>query len=392
MSEKMMGGSSAPEKLKFIPIKYEGCLPSLPKGAKVDVAEKLTQGSLVTDTGSFSDFLEVHKDKTDFTQEDIDQIYKESILAGAIDHHSIDTFFSAKGVDVKKCSTKMVFDYSDEVTQLIKEKGITKVETHFDSDLDAIASSYLVRSLIENGEMPVIAEDLAKVTNTEDYGENRLDPEEYAKSLPGTVSAIKSLLSDRGRAELGKEVFGSPKMKGEDGRLNAEGIKKLQETQAKYENLRNQMVFELINSANEAKMKDAGFDIAVDITSLDLSEELSEVVNEGRENLKVSFEDFLQDFEKAEKGQITIKDRQGNDIEVNVVVGTSKKPLMFTNMAYNRVSPDTVVAVYGGEERAFGDNYNIGITPDMANSLDLSAVCLELNKAEKAKRVTKFNF
>ncbi len=388
MTEPMMGAVSTPaqEKQEFPSVKYEGCLPSLPKGAKINLEEKLAQGSLVTDTGVFTEFLEKYKDKTEFSQEDIDNIYKESILAGAIDHHSIDTFFSAKGVDSKKCSTQMVFDYPEAVLQLIREKGITKVETHFDSDLDAIASSYLTRSLIENGEMPVIAEDLAKVTNIEDYGLNRLDPEQYAASLPGTVSAIKSLLSDRGRAELGKEVFGNPEMKSDNGRLNAEGVQKLQEIQTKYENMRNQMVFELINAANAAKVKDSSFDISADVTTLELSEELQEVVGQGRENLKASFAEFLQDFEKAEKGKMTIKDKQGNDIVVNVVIGSSKKPLIFTNMAYNRVSPDTVVAVYAGEGRAFGDNYDIGITPDMANVMDLSAICLGLIKAEKQKR------
>jgi hypothetical protein len=367
-------------------VKYQGISPNLPKGAKVNPEEKLEAGILVTDTGVHTECLEAFKDKDSFTPEEIDEIYEATIRAGVIDHHVIDSFFSAKGVDSKKCATQMVFDYKEAVLAMVKEKGITNVETHFDSDMDAIGSSYMVRSLIDNGELPSIAEDLAAVTNLEDYGENKLDPEPYVNSLAGTVGSIKDMLGNQARASLGKDVFGNPDMKDENGRLTAEGVQKMNLIKSKFENMRNEYVFAVFNALEKAKTADPDFDIKGDISGLELPEEIAKVVSDGREAMRASMEEFLVEFEAAEKAKMTVKDREGNDIDVNVVIGSSKKPLIFTNMAYLRTNPDTIVACYAGEDRAFGDNYDIGITPDMANSIDMSALCLALNKAEKEKR------
>jgi hypothetical protein len=44
------------------------------------------------------------------------------------------------------------------------------------------------------------------------------------------------------------------------------------------------------------------------------------------------------------------------------------------------------VAVYAGKDRLAGDMYDVGITPDQANAMDIKEICLALNKAEAEKR------
>jgi len=202
------------------------------------------------------------------------------------------------------------------------------------------------------------------------------------------ASAVKSELQNKAGAELGKEVFGNPEMKDGNGRLNSDGVKKLQEIKAKYEVLTTEAIFELFNACNQEKINNSDFDIKSDLTSLkkNLSSETLEHINTGRESLKQSYEKFLDEFEKAETGKMNIKDKKGNDLEVNVVIGSSDKPLAFTNLAYTKVSPDTIVAVYAGDGRKGGDMYDVGISPDQANVVDLKDLCIELNKAEKVKR------
>ncbi len=375
-------------------INYDGCSANLPKGATVDLEQKLSQGIVVADTGAFAAFLEKYDGQNEFSQEDVDNIYIKSILSGAIDHHSIDSFLSEKGTETEKCATKMVVDYKEAVLQLIKEKKIKGVETHFDSDMDAIASSYLIKSLIESGKLPVIAEDLAELTNKVDYGRlstaemEFADPKVYANSLPGTIDSIKAAIDKECGGELGKSVFSNPAMKGPGGRLNAEGVKLLGEIKAKYENKRNALVFQLLNAINQQKISNPDFNIGRDINEMEekFSEEMRAYIESGRPMIMKNYEVFSEDFSKAERNKAAIKDKKGNDIDANVVVAESKDPLLFTNLAYTRTSPDSIIAVYAGKERKGGDMYDIGITPDQANTMDLRGLCLSLNKAEKAKR------
>ena len=133
------------------PVRYEGCSPDLGKGEIVDIAPKLADHAVVTDTGAFAQFLGAYKDQDTFTQEEIDAIYKDTIAHGVNDHHPIDAFFASKGLRPEKCSTRMAVDYKDAILALIQKYGIQKVITHYDSDLDAVASSYVVKSLIDHG-------------------------------------------------------------------------------------------------------------------------------------------------------------------------------------------------------------------------------------------------
>ncbi len=370
------------------PVSYEGCSADLKKGMPVDPAKMLEQKTLVTDTGAFQSYLEKYRG-AELTPGKVDEIYRETISRGIVDHHSVDQFLAAGGVRSEKCATKMVVDYQADVLKTIRDNGIDKVNTHGDSDMDAICSSWLTKSLIDRGRLPAMAGELADLANRVDYGRfDVADPKVFAESLPGTIDAIKSELDARGRAELGALVFSKAEMKGPDGRLNPEGVKKLVEISTKYENLRNSTVFGLLNELNQAKAADPKLDLAGSMAGVveKMPAEVRGLVEAGKKKLMESYERFVGEFAKADKFKARIKDKQGREMEVNMVVAESPEPLTFTNLAYNRTSPDTIVAVYAGKDRKAGDNYDIGITPDMANAMDLRGLCLALNGAERQAR------
>lgn len=299
----------------------------------------------------------------------IDEIYQASIMDGIVDHHSVDMFLAAKGVHIEKCATQMAYDYSDTVLAAIDKHNIEKVDSHYDSDLDAIASSFLVKSLLEHRELPAVAKDLAEHTNKGDYGRVDIkDPEEYVKSLSGAFGSLKEAYRVQASAEIKAKGF-SPAIL------------------TKYEELRNRAVFELLNAVNQAKIKNPEFDL-MDITEAEelVSAETKAALDAGREGVKVDYGQFMADFEKADRSLITVKNKKGEPVAAHLVVAHSDNPLMFTNMAYLRTSPDTVVAVYAGKDRKGGDDYDIGIIPDQAREFDLRSLCLALNKAERKKR------
>lgn len=332
-------------------------------------AQKLKEHTLVTDTGANTEYLEKYQDQ-ELSPEVIDEIYRETIKQGVIDHHSVDAFLASRGQRSEKCATQMVLDYADTVKEAIVNNGIKKVETHYDSDLDAVASAYLTKSLIDQGELPEIAGSLAAITNETDYG--RLnergaefnDPEKFVKTLPGVFGSLKTRFNELASERIAKEGF-SPAI--------------LAEAEA----ARNEAFFEVLNAA-EAK----GMDLTGDISELDseLSASTRENLDKGREIVKAEYEQFNQDFAQAAKGEITITDQAGKDMKAKAVVGESDQPLSFTNLSYLRTTPDTVVAVFAGAKRKSGDNYDIGIQPDMARTMDLRGLCLALNKAEMKKR------
>lgn len=351
-------------------VSYEGVVAGLGKGMGVDPAEKLAAGVLVTDTGAYADCLKPFEDKKEFGPGDLDGLYRATIRDGVIDHHSVDMFLAGKGVRNEKCATQMVADYPDVVLEVIEDKGIEKVETHYDSDLDAVASAYLTKSLIDRGELPKSAPELARITNKVDYGrmtelgERFLRAETFVKTLPGAFDALKAEYGKLASARIAAEGF-SPKI--------------LEETEA----ARNAAFFELLNAAEKV-----GADISGDLSGLDaaLSEELRAKLESGREAVKEEFEQMSRDFEAAEQARVKGRDYAGKETEIGLVLGSSESPLGLTNHAYLRTSPDTVVAVFGGAKRKSGDNYDIGIQPDQAKKIDLRGLCLALNRAEQAKR------
>ena len=367
---------------------YQNSLPVLDKGMEVNLEEKLRNNTFVTDTGSNKSFLEKYRMmKEDEIMKNIDNIYQDGIKTGVIDHHMIDNFFAEHNITINKCSSKIILNYTTTVLKVIKKYKIKNIETHKDSDSDAIVSSYLLQSLIQKGELPVIAEDLVELVNRLDYGQFNESTDIFFRSIIGAFIAVKNILTARGRKALGKEVFANLELKKDHGRLNTEGRRMLVEIRDKYENLRNFYSFEILNKANQAKSENKDFNILTDMPKLQdsYSEELQEILETGLKKLYDALERFEAGFRNSEVFEAVIENK-----EVNILLSSCSNPTIFTNFAYSRTSSNTIVAVYREEKgigiEESGDQYNVGIKVEEVDNINLIGIWQALNIAEKKKR------
>ncbi len=354
----------------------EKCKTNLGKGQRREPNE----GEIVLDTGDFE--IKGEGDP-----------YEETIAAGVIDHHRIDNLFRVRGQELDpKCSAKIVVDYKDKVLKMIENRGTTTTFSHADGDLDSVVSNYLTQALIQRKELPAGAQALAEHVNKVDYGTYReAETEKYFQSLAGLFSAIKADLGKIRDQELGKEVFGNPEMKAPNGRLNEAGVQKLNEIKTKYESLLNERMFQLLNETEREAVRNSQFDPEKDITAVqvNLSPEFQKSIERGKDMVRGELEAFNEDFAKVKQTTVTVKvPKSGENVEVPMIISLepNSAPLTFTNLTYQRVSPDTIVAVYGGPNRKSGDMYDIGIMPESAALIDMSELCIALNQAEKEKR------
>ena len=372
---------------------YQNSFPILEKGALVNLEEKFKNHILLADTGGDAVFLEKYSMmKQGKIMKNIDDIYMDAIKTGAIDHHAIDSFFAEHNIVIKKCSSKMVFDYKETILRGIKKYKIKNVETHKESDFDAIVSSYLLQSLIQHGELPIIAEELVEIVNRLDYGQFNESADVFFRSVVGVFVAVKNILASRGRKALGKEVFANLELKTENGRLNTEGRRRLIEIRDKYENLRNFYSFEILNKANQAKKENEKFTLLTDMPLLQesYSEELKEIMEEGLKLLFDALKRFEAGFRESEIFKAIIKDKEEKEKDVNILLSSCSNPTIFTNFAYSRTEPKTIVAVYREEKgigiEESGDQYNVGIKIEEVDNLNLIGIWQALNIAEKKKR------
>lgn len=378
---------------KAIQVEYKNSFPILEKRDVLNLENKLANQIILADLGGNTLFLEKYSAMKQWEiLKNLDNIYEDSIKNGAIDHRPLDNFFAENGVASKKCSTKIIVDYNKTVLKLIKKYNIIKVETHKESDADAISSSYLLQALIQKGKLPVLATELAEIVNRLDYGEFDESTDVFFHSIIGAFYAVKNILASRGRKALGKEVFANIDLQSGDGGLNKEGRTKLREISDKYENLRNQYSFEILNAANKAKFDNIEFSLLTDMPSLmpSYSPELREILELGMEKLYNALERFEAGFRNSEIIEASIKDRQGKVKQVNILLGACSNPTLFTNFAYSRTAPDTIVAVYREEKgigiEEVGDLYDVGVKVEEVENLNLIGIWQALNAAEKKKR------
>lgn len=370
--------TSVREKGLLRPVNFdpEKCKCNLGKAQKLQPKD----GEMILDTG-------------DFETIGTGDCYVETIEAGVVDHHRLDNVFRARGqVLDPRCSAKIIATYAEDVSRMIEARGVHTTLAHADGDLDSIVSSYLAQSLIQRKELPVGATKLAEHVNRVDYGMYReTDIEKYLLSLSGIFSAIKSELANERDGELGKEVFGNPEMKAPNGRLNDAGVQKLNEIKTKFENLLSEKMFEVLNEIEKAAAVNPEFDPEKDMALVlsGLAPEVQEIIERGKSLTRKELEVFNQDFEQAERTTIKVKvPKTGESIEVPIIIALEPKtvPTAFTNISYQRITPDTIVAVYGGAGRKGGDMYDIGIKQESAALIDMGELCVALNRAEKEKR------
>jgi hypothetical protein len=356
--------------------------PAIGKGQS---AEHLPRTTLCLDTGTPIPPPEHMRHPK--TQEEIDDIYRETIRRGTIDHHSIDATTEIPAAK-RRCTTTMIADFPEDVLSMMRERGTTHITSHHESDLDSIGATYLAKSLLEKGKLPSIAAELSGFVNLIDYGRfQENDPEKFLHSLQGAFSACKHVLTAKRDAETGK-IWQNQ---------NATRDEKIKLSSLVRQTFQNQLMarmLELLNAAEKQNLLRPGsVDFAdFDAEILDLPPELRVLLSEGSQGVKDDFRKFEEVFEKAEARDITVVDKQGKPRTVQLLIMDLSQqpelsPLAVTSMAYDRVPPDAIVAVYAGPDRKKGgDHYDIGMKPESTEIFDLKFLERPLNDAEAEKR------
>ena len=359
---------------------------NLPKGQVVDIVAKRQAGVVVTDTGNYA--VTADDAAGPLTPAAIEALYRATIRAGVIDHHVLDNYLVQHGQPTERCATQMIVDFEEEVKKMLQEHQITAVETHASPDLDALCSAFLIQSLLQTGRLPVIAAELSNLVNRVDYGKFPVTPTQFARSLAGQVEAIEAVYDRQARDELNREVFGNPALKDPStGRLNTLGVQRLTDISNRYATYLNERVFELLNAVNQAKLAHPELDIAHDLSPVQayLSAPLSAILAEGETAIMAVGEQYEAALQTAQWGNLPTS----AGATVDVVFARSADPTLFTNLTYARF-PQALAAVYRGAvadgQKASGDHYDIGISPDLVARVNLGPLCVLLNRAEKKKR------
>lgn len=370
----------------YFEVSPEHCSAKLAKGAS---AEKIPPHILVMDTGQ--PWVPEPEKREPKTQEEMDALYRETIKRGIIDHHGIDSAVLSlpEGVE-RKCATKMIADFAPEVLAVIKKRDVSSVTAHHDSDLDSIASTYLAKALVQSGDaskMPKITKALGEFVNLTDYGKYReSDPQKYANSLQGVFGSMKAALMAKQRGEMGA-VWGDA--------TKAPDVKRREasEIAGRYHQELVDRSIEVLNACEKASAASVVDLAALDTGALALSEKTRALLEQGTKLTLEDFEKFNREFEKAEQTTAKVKTKEGKEIEVPLIVFNQPdlNPLVVTNMSYQRVAPEAIVAVYAGGERTYGgDMYDIGIKPETADLFDLKVLEMPLNEAEEQRRQELF--
>lgn len=375
------------EKILGTPISHEECRSTLQKGQKV---ENTPSNTFILDAGAYDDFLK-KVDESSLNDKTIPKLYRDSIANGVIDHHVIDSILSRNGFTGQKyerCSAQIAVDFEGEIKRAIDEIGVTKIDTHTNMDLDAISSSYLVKALIQTGQLPAIGAELAQIANQLDYGRFSMDPKNFIDSVAGVFEAIKIVMEQRAKKEQGARVFSNPEMM-TGRRMNQQGFALFTEIRKKYEDETGKRFFDVLNAANRLKLMGKNFSLAVGFKARikdSIDADTAQIIEEGGiENLK-AHEQFAEDFKTANTREIKVDNRDEKKVPANLLIAKSEQPLLFTNMSYLRTPPNTIIAVYAGKDAKGGDRYDIGIQAEQADAINLGKLCVALNKAEKIKR------
>ena len=379
--EKTIGSK---EHVHYFEVHVEGCSAKLAKGQS---AEDIPSHVLVMDTGR--PWVPESEKRHPKNQEELDTLYIETIKRGIIDHHGIDTAILDLPPNLtRRCATQMIADFPTEVLEQIKKRSVSSVTAHYDSDLDSICSTYLAKALIQSGDakkMPKITELLAKIVNLVDYGRyDERDPQKYAHSLSGLFGGVKQVLDHKQHAAM-ETIWTNTETDINTKRREAG------EVAQKYTELLLSISFELLNACEQMMSKVGTIDLnALDPEMLELSEEVKNVMRKGIELTVQSFEDFDAEYKNAEQTKAKIKNKEGQTIEVPLLIfGEPAKlsPLAITNISYQRMPPETIIAVYGGAERKNGgDHYDIGMKTETTSLFDLQTLLIPMNAAEAEAR------
>ncbi len=317
---------------------------------------------------------------------DVDEVYKTSIRHGHVDHHTIDMLPVMENQN-RKCATKMVVDYAQEVADYIKDNNIQQASIHKDTDMDALCAGWLTQQLAEKDKLPEISQEMADIVNKVDYAMYRKPAKEYADSFVGSFEAIRSSLSD----DICNKIFSNPANMGDNGRLNDVGFAQLCDVDNKV----NAEMFALLEVLADEKAKNPQF--SLEGTNIkEFLENSDKVRPEIKNHLQLGSENILKAQERFEKSSADAKiipfvfhnPQTGNKEKAQIVVMSSEHPLETLNLGYQNYPKNTVIAVFGGKDRKSADAYDIGVAPESASVFKdvMKQICIDVNLAEQEQR------
>jgi len=364
---------SLPARATVVPVSASSVTARLAKGGS---ATGLPSEVLVLDTGQPA--IPSTEKRQPASQSEVDELYRETIRGGIVDHHAIDAAVTIPGGCARHSTTGMIALAPELVLEQIDRRGVSEITAHRDSDLDSLAACYLAQSLREQRILPVFAPALATHVDAVDFGMYRVEPEQYVVSLAGVIGALKRVHDDSARAEVGP-IFG-------DGSLSRE--EKSQRAAEVFERHQRELIEESFAVFNGCEVGVRVGSLSLDdVTSVvdGLSGELKEKILCGQVAAKEDLEAFEREHRVAIRGAGVIVGKEGMRREVPVAIfeRTELHPLLVTNLSYLKESPDTVVAVFAGPGRRSGDAYDIGIKAETAQaSFTLESLAVALTRVE----------
>jgi dihydrofolate reductase len=294
----------------------------------------------------------------------------------------------------------MVYDYRHEVFSMI-QAGRRRNNTHMSSDMDALVSSYLIQSMVQgrgdsaDARLPAIAEDLVELTNLVDYGRYRTpDFKTFKESLVGIIGALRSVVAKNINYEF-SEAVAAQKTSGGEPLFNEKGWRTTAGEEAykavcqKHDTILGRLTFKVLNIANVERLANSSMSLT-ECGSLILrkaSPELRAVLEEGLEISRQQFENFEKEIVKGETIEINILTKEGfrRRILMTIISELDLPALSVINIGIT-LMPDRIFAGFAGPNRPSGDNYDLKVSTDVGEEVDLSEICIALNKAEAAAR------
>lgn len=376
--EDLSGGESMPARGELRPVSAVGVTATIPKGGS---AASLPPSVLVLDTGQPE--APGVASRSPSSQVQFDEIYRETIRRGIIDHHGIDATVTLDPSMLRRSTTGMIALAPELIVEQIEGRRVNEITAHKDSDLDSLAACYLAQALKEYRTLPTLAPALAEHVDRVDFGLYRVEPERYVVSLAGVIGALKRVHDEGARAEVGP-IFGDAALSREE---------KSERAGAVFERHQRELIEESFAVFNgcEAGARAGAVDLGdISPVVLGLRGDLKEKIEGGQVAALRDLEVFEREHGAAIRGTGYVVGKDGERRAVPVVIfdQTDLHPLVVTNLCYMKESPETIVAVYAGSERKGGDAYDIGIKPETAQgmfTLDSIAVAFSAVEGELRK-------
>lgn len=269
-----------------------------------------------------------------------------NLVEGVADHHHLG--------DGQKCATALVVENPDLVLSWHNYKKINTLKTHADPDFDAAASVFMAKCLVENGELPQNAHEIAEYANGIDFAtlEFSDNPE---KSPYGIYYGILKNTESYWDGKANKWVDKSN-----------ERMKKLQE---------------LMQWISERGLSEEAF---AD----------KHPFKEEETMIKEDFENYQNDLGKSEKKLITVINQDGEKQQVDLAIidrpdSTLAKDWFRNDKKGSSQGRGFEYLMVQEEHSSGGERFIISVMPD--RNIDLEGLGAAIDQAETEARGGKDN-